>query len=418
MPKSKTFLKLLVVGCAVGWVGLMTASRAYARPEYLRIFAADPFAKAEWKTKCATCHENPAGGGPRNAFGQAFQAAGFKITPELRQKFPDRFNPPEPPKVSFDTNCTTKVIIEISGKRWVVDTQVKTMTDEATGTVTSLVASSETATPETTASTPEKTPEEKGIYRPMDDRLISLPTARGIPGKSLFVNFSHRFSLNEDRSIGGLFGLDGFANSSFGLVYGITDRIHFGFNRSPAFIGRPIEFYGGVTLADEMKGHPVSAQIRVGVEGSNNFSRNYVTSISGTVSRSLTSHAQISITPTFSINNRPLLAVRDVPKMPGENTFALGAGLAIRFRPSLAFIIEANQRLVGDLDTHRPAFGFGIQKMTGDGKHAFALTFNNSPGFTTAQRSGTRATLFGTGSPLDDTFRGLSIGFNITRRLF
>lgn len=420
MKQTTSVLKLVVVCLAVSAVALLVSGKALARPEYLRIYAADPFAKAEFKRSCATCHESAEGGGPRNPFGKAFEAAGFKITPELRAKFPDRFLQPEPPKVSLIDNNPTRISIEVNGRRYVVDTTSKTMKDELSGQVSSLT-SGETAPPAGTTTPPQTdvaaVPSEPKILRPLDDKYISLPTGRAIKRNALFVNFSHRFAFNEDRGISGLFGFDGFSTSSFGLVYGITDRIHVGFNRSPATIGRPIEFFGGFQISDQLKGAPVSAQVRVGVEASNNFTQNYVTSISGTVGRSFGSRVHLALTPTVSFDNRPLLSQRPVPELPGKTTFAIGAGGAFRFRPSLAFIIEANQRTHGLLGAHRPAFGFGIQKVTRDGKHAFALTFNNSPGFTTAQRSGTRANLFGTES-LDDTFRGLSIGFNITRRLF
>lgn len=408
MISARTSLKVFVLYLAVGGIALTASVRTQALPDYLKIFASDPLARPEWKITCATCHESAKGGGVRNAFGKAFQAAGYKITPELRQQFPDRFlQAPEPPKVAF-SDGQSQVVIEMNGRKWRIDPATKTVTDE--GPV-------ETAPPPAVAEV--KTPvTPDGIHRPGDDKIISLPTGRAVPKNGLIVNFSHRFSLNEDRTFGGFFGLDGFSNSSFGFLYGITNRIHVGFNRSPSFIGRPIEFFGGFQISDEMKGDPITSQVRVGVEASNNFTRNYVTSISGTVARSLTRHAQIAVTPTISFNNRPLLAITPVPELPGKTTFALGAGLTVKFRPSLNFIIEANQRLEGKLGTPRPSFGFGIQKVTGDGRHAFALTFNNSPGFTTAQRSGTRATLFGEGTMLDDTFSGLSIGFNITRRMF
>jgi len=45
---------------------------------------------------CGVCHINPNGSGPQNAFGNAFKNAGFMITDELVEKFPNLFKKPEP----------------------------------------------------------------------------------------------------------------------------------------------------------------------------------------------------------------------------------------------------------------------------------------------------------------------------------
>jgi hypothetical protein len=57
--------------------------------------------------------------------------------------------------------------------------------------------------------------------------------------------------------------------------------------------------------------------------------------------------------------------------------------------------------------------GFGIMKASVSRKHSFTLTFTNGPGTTFAQRSLTRGLL-----GRDDGLQGLTIGFNLTRRIF
>lgn len=57
----------------------------------MQLFNNDKNAKASMKNKCNVCHTSSTGGGPRNAFGQAFESAGKKFTDELKGQFPNLF---------------------------------------------------------------------------------------------------------------------------------------------------------------------------------------------------------------------------------------------------------------------------------------------------------------------------------------
>lgn len=61
-------------------------------PHDMEIFNNDKFARPEMKNMCSVCHENPNGGGTRNAFGMAFEANNETITNDLRKKFPELFD--------------------------------------------------------------------------------------------------------------------------------------------------------------------------------------------------------------------------------------------------------------------------------------------------------------------------------------
>ena len=87
-------LKLIVFSLvvALAGVGMFVARTAAAKPAYMDRYNRDPAAKAELRGKCTVCHIGR-GGGERNDFGEAFEDSGFRITPKLRAKFPDRFAP-------------------------------------------------------------------------------------------------------------------------------------------------------------------------------------------------------------------------------------------------------------------------------------------------------------------------------------
>src|SRR5687767_5884763 len=87
--RSHSFVKqVLFIPVAIILFG---GTSAYALPEFLQRFSSDPFARAERRGQCSTCHVNPMGGGERNPFGIAFDQNNREITPALRASWPDRF---------------------------------------------------------------------------------------------------------------------------------------------------------------------------------------------------------------------------------------------------------------------------------------------------------------------------------------
>ena len=63
---------------------------ALAKPAFIDRYNNDPYSKAGLRGKCTVCHIGK-GGGERNDFGEAFEDAGYRITPKLRSKFPGLF---------------------------------------------------------------------------------------------------------------------------------------------------------------------------------------------------------------------------------------------------------------------------------------------------------------------------------------
>ncbi|MGH9801769.1 MAG: hypothetical protein ACRD82_15515, partial [Blastocatellia bacterium] len=139
------------------------------------------------------------------------------------------------------------------------------------------------------------------------------------------------------------------------------------------------------------------------------------------LARSITNQAQIYVVPTVTVGDRPI-GFAPEQNLPGETAAALGAGLAVNVRPTVALLGEFNMRLneasryndpTTGIGIHRPVFGFAVQKVSASRRHSFTLSFTNGYGTTMSQRSMTRG-LIGA----DDTWQGLTIGFNLSRRLF
>ena len=91
--RVKTFAAVLFVA-AFGFAGLIKpaflAPSVAAKPAFMDRFDRDAYSKAELRGRCTVCHVGH-GGGERNDFGEAFEDAGFRITPRLREKFPGLF---------------------------------------------------------------------------------------------------------------------------------------------------------------------------------------------------------------------------------------------------------------------------------------------------------------------------------------
>src|SRR5438874_6847534 len=98
---------------------------AFAMPQFLELYRSDPF-RNPTVDGCITCHMSAQGGDARNAFGQAFEAAGETITPMLRAQFPDRFVYPisrvsDALTVHFSDPDKKQVVVEAGGAKNLVD---------------------------------------------------------------------------------------------------------------------------------------------------------------------------------------------------------------------------------------------------------------------------------------------------------
>jgi mono/diheme cytochrome c family protein len=261
------------------------------------------------------------------------------------------------------------------------------------------------------------------IYRPGDDVLMTLPTGRSLDAGGVYVNFSHRFAFDPafSRPAEGstLAGLDSFGLASFGFRYGLSKDISVGVERSPSFIGRPIQFTAAYNFLSESSTAPLNAAVRFSVDGENDFERNFAESFELIVSRSLNHIAQIYVVPTFSFNARrlfsPVSIASQIPGLPGYNTFSIGFGGALDVRPTVALVAEFTPTFLNGtpLGIHRPAYAFGIQKKLL--RHAFTFGFTNAPGVTASQRASTSGVFMN--GPGATKPSALFIGFDLMRQV-
>jgi len=87
--KLLVFVSFVALGASLAGLPLL-ARPAAAKPAFMDRYNRDPYSKATLRGRCTVCHVGR-GGGERNDFGEAFEDAGYRITPKLRQKFPTVF---------------------------------------------------------------------------------------------------------------------------------------------------------------------------------------------------------------------------------------------------------------------------------------------------------------------------------------
>jgi mono/diheme cytochrome c family protein len=215
-------------------------------------------------------------------------------------------------------------------------------------------------------------------YVPADDYLFSLPTGRSLDRHGFYFNFTHRFVGTPAFSGPGggdtLGGLDDFSVSSFGLRYGITNKLSVSAYRSPSVIDRPIELGVAYRFADEHRDSPLNATIRFSMDGQNDFSKNFTPNFELILSRTVTRHSQFYLVPTLSLQSRELIEKPGTlasipPNLPGFNTFVLAPpslrlrhskeGLPPRLHPGIFQQPGHRRRATGrnTRDLSRPALG-------------------------------------------------------------
>ena len=338
-------------------------------------------------------------------------------------------------QVTFDDTNANVVIVEAGSERLRINTQTKTVTKLQSGEQTTPEAA-ETAQPRATE------PEHKHVEgdEPYDYRLVNVPTPKRVVKGSVNLYFTHRFAQPVrplTRSDQDLFGLDSFAVSSFGLFYGITDRLYVSAYRSPICqpgLCKTVELGLGYHLLDERGHSPVALSAYASIEGDDNFRKFYTYNLQFMLARSVSKHVNFFFSPALHLNanaNRrfdpkptdffPLEPLAEQFNQ-DKHAMSFGWGVNARIRPTISLMFEytprigfklgrvdpifdANFRIVGFEGRSEAELGFGIAKDVG--RHTFALTFSNTQTTTASRYNSSNQAL----QPSRFT-----IGFNLYRR--
>lgn len=346
-------------------------------------------------------------------------------------------------KVDFDDSSQGIVVTDSTGRKYRIDPATKKVEPIAEAAA----VSTPSETPKSDVAASKQADEEEETewdfdrgYEPYDYRLINLATPKAVPKGSWNMNFSHRFSqpVNPIKdSAKDLLGFDSMSVSSFGVSYGITDKLYMSASRSPLCqrgLCKTIEVGLGYNWLSQSKRQPIGFSTYASVEGNDNFTEEYTYNVQAQLSARLGKRVYLFFSPALSLNSNGQhrfnpRAEDFFPYADAANTFHLpsytasfGFGTAIRitpkhnvlfeFVPRVGFklgrvepIYDADFNVTGFNNVSKPAIGFGYQWLIG--KHSFTITMSNTQTTTTSRFNSSNLLL----SP-----KNMVIGFNIYRR--
>jgi hypothetical protein len=366
------------------------------------------------------------------------------VHPVPREVSPKRN--PEDRRIRFSDDEPGIVIVEIDGERLRIDANRKTveLLSGAGGEVVAAPAAGEDAKNRRQANAPQQ--QEESAYdfdkgeEPYDQRLINLPTPKSVPKGSWNVGFTHRFTQPVhplSSSARNLLGLDSFGVASFGVTYGITDKLSVSAYRSPLCqrgMCRTIEIGFAYNFLEHDKDSPIALAAYGSVEGNGNFTEEYTYNLQARIGARLGKRVYLFFSPAVHLNANgqgrfdprpndyfPPATVAAGFRQPAHGA-SYGFGTAVLITPNLSALFEFVPRtgfklgsvtpirgpgfvITGFRNESEPTIGFGIQRNIGN--HAFALTFSNTQTTTTSRYNS---------SNLFFPPQRLVIGFNLSRR--
>lgn len=392
-----------------------------------------------------TCWVNTPGQETRATPGELTQST-TRDTPVPAETAKPEPSDPSKIKVVFDEKTPGVVYVESNGQRVRVDTLSKTV--ESMSSTSAPVADQAVATTGQPSANdarpdPKKTKDKYEFKRgeePYDYRIVNVPTPRTVPKGTWNLVFTHRFTqpINPISESGkNLLGLDSFGIASFGVLYGVTNKLYLSAYRSPLCqkgICRTIEVGVGYNWFSHSKESPIAFTTYASVEGNDNFTEEFNYNIQAMLSARIGKRVYLFFSPAahFNMNGQhrfdprptdffpPAAAASKFHQPNNGGTFGIGASVLIT--PNVAILFDIAPRIgfklgrvipvrapnftvTGFLTESHPSIGFGIQRNIG--QHSFALTFSNTQATTTSRYNSSNLTL---------TPNHLIIGFNLSRR--
>lgn len=343
-------------------------------------------------------------------------------------------------KVFFDDANPGVVYVEANGERVRVDVNRKIVEPAATAAAVAAVPAEEAGNTKAEPQLEESAYSFDKGEEPYAARLINVPTPRSVPKGTWNLDFTHRFTqpLHPlDQSGRNLLGLDSFGVASFGLSYGITDKLFASVYRSPLCLRglcRAIEIGIGYNFLEHDQDSPIALQGYASMEGNGNFTEEYTYNFQARMSARVGKRVYLFFSPAIHLNANGQRRFNPrptdfFPQAQIANSFDLGTHSAsfgfgtsvmitpnvvalFEFTPRTGFklgrtlaIFDSNFNVIGFRHQSQPEIGFGIQRNIG--KHSFALTFSNTQTTTTSRYNSSNLVL----KP-----QRLILGFNLSRR--
>src|SRR5262245_50940738 len=214
-----------------------------------------------------------------------------------------------------------------------------------------------------------------------DYRVINLPTTLRLPLYKSSFELTHRFNgnLRNDFSdqAAGLFGIDN--GAQIGFEYRFAPLRHLQLIAYRTNFDRTIQLYTKWDAIHQNSQFPLSVSGLLSIEGGDNFTERFAPSVGATISRQFYDAIAVYAIPMWVHHVQPFLADLTGVK---DNTFVVGLGGRLRFRPTVYVSAEFTPRAAGAAP-NVTEYAFAIEKRAG--AHVFQLNFGNSQSTTFAQ---------------------------------